>query len=290
MMANFGWVKDKWDGRDYLFKPKLVTVPDIVDLSEFLPEVRDQGSSGSCVGFGVGINLTAWAKKLKVFQEWFSPRWIYNGARFIEGALDEEGCYPRDAFEWLRKKGCLLEHFWSYVIPDDMPPPSHLEPEAAKWPLFAYYRVDNGVDGIMLALAEGNFVTIGTPWFWSWMNPPGGILPKVNIFSGVAGGHATTLVGYRKLDEMFLGVNSWSSEWGNNGKYEMPFQAFDVFKLKGGYDAHYVKVEWAEAPPPPPPPNTLQLRVKDGEYSWDDGQTWHPWPTQTGTAGAPWTS
>jgi hypothetical protein len=58
----------------------------------------------------------------------------------------------------------------------------------------------------------------------------------------------------------------------------MPFSAFPVFKVVGGYDAHYVNVNWGSAPPPPPAPpvppaptTTVTLWVQDSK---DGGKTW----------------
>jgi hypothetical protein len=42
---NYGYIKDRRDERDYLFQTrKPVELPDIIDLSEYLPEVRNQGN------------------------------------------------------------------------------------------------------------------------------------------------------------------------------------------------------------------------------------------------------
>jgi hypothetical protein len=249
-----GWRKDPHDPKDFMHKMMAVkAIPDTYSLAQFLPSVRDQGRVGSCVGHGIGGNITARAIELGTFKEWFSPTWIYNGARYIEGDLTEDnGCYPRDALDWLLKKGCLLEHLWPYDPNnlDQRAPSSSLDHEAAKTPLIAYYRVDNGVDGICSAIASGFMVSIGTPWFKKWMNPmPSwqclwknvpGALPKVTPLDKVVGGHETFLYGYNRTLKLFYGQNSWGVLWGSGGRYAMPFEAFDTFKLIGGYDAHYV--------------------------------------------------
>lgn len=240
---RLGWKKDKFDRRDYLHRPKLKVPPSWVDLGNLLPEVRNQGSVGSCVGFGIGANVGSVAKALSIFTEWYSPTWIYNGARFMEGTLPFDiGCYPKDALDWLVKMGCLLEHFWPYNPNKlDMAPPSTTRiKQAIKYGNFQYFRIDNGVDGIMSALADGHLVSIGTPWFDTWMNPTGGVLDNVSEDDPVAGGHETILYGYDSTIKLFMGQNSWGKSWAAEGKFSMPYQAFDVFKQLGGYDAHYV--------------------------------------------------
>lgn len=240
---RLGWLKDRFDKRDYLYKATFKAIPDVVILKDYLPEIRDQGMVGSCVGHGIDANLQGRAKRLDVYVGPFSPTWIYNGARAIEGTLlFDIGCYPRDALHWLYMKGCLLEDLWKYdpTKLDTTYPPSHLEPLAAKNPLLSYYRIVDGTDGICEILADGQYVSIGTPWFDKWMNPYMGALPGVSISDAVAGGHETCLFGYDKTQQIFYGINSWSELWGDHGLYTMPFSSFQVFKQLGGYDAHYI--------------------------------------------------
>jgi hypothetical protein len=248
-----GWKKDKYDGRDWLHRPKLVKVPPFFSNFALLPDVRNQGHVGACVGFGLGANLCGVANSLSAFTEWYSPTWIYNGARFIEGTLPfDVGCEPGDALDWLLNHGCLLEHFWPYDSNklDTSVPSSAREQEAIKYANFAYWRVDNGVDGIMSALADGHLVSIGTPWFQKWMEAPGGILAEVTPSDAVAGGHETCLYGYDTAKKVVLGMNSWGTGWGDKGFYTMPMSAFAVFKALGGYDAHYITFDATPAPTP----------------------------------------
>lgn len=266
------WSKDKYDSRDYLHA-KLYKVPDVVTWDKFIPDVRDQGNVGSCTGFGIGGQLTYLAKKLGVYTEWFSPTWIYNGARFIEGTLTEDdGAYPRDCLEWLRKKGCLLEHFWPYRnVLDTQCPPSSFDVEAAKYPQSAYYRVTGDADGICSSIAAGHVVSIGTPWYYKWMDiGVSGKLPVVSFSDSIAGGHMTYLYGYDKPNQLFFGSNSWGTSWGNNGHYLMPFSSFPVFKQVGGYDAYYIQVNWGSKPDPTPSSSPL-IRLRE---SRDSGKTW----------------
>ena len=193
---KLGWRKSKFNSKDYLHI-SAATIPTSVILSQFLPAIRNQGNVGSCVGFGIGANLTGTAKKVGVYKEWFSPEWIYNGARYIEGTLSEDaGADPADALSWLSKKGCLLEEYWPYNpnVVDTTSPPSKYGPLASQWPLLTYTRVVNGTAGICSAISQNYLVSIGTPWFDSWMNIGStGVLPSVTVNSSVAGGHETLL-------------------------------------------------------------------------------------------------
>ena len=251
-----GWKKDKYDTRDYLHVRKVAKIPSSVLLTEQLTPIRNQGNISSCVGFGVGININSVWKKLGIYVEWESPTWIYNGARYIEGTLSQDmGCYPKDALDWLLKNGTLLEHFWAYNpnVLDKSAPPSERMAQAVKYTNFAYYRVVEGVGGICSALADGHLVSIGTPWFDKWLDAPNGVLVNVTENDSVAGGHETCLYGYDQQKSVFYGANSWGEDWGNRGLYTMPFDAIQVFKALGGYDAHYIIFEVIPLPPEPEP-------------------------------------
>jgi hypothetical protein len=277
MNRKLAWKKDKYDSRDFIHKPGEDRILPLFSLVQYCPDVRDQGDVGSCTGFGIGGILTGVAKQLNVFKEWFSPEWIYNGARYIEGTLTQDaGAEPGDCMSWLKSKGCLLEEFWPYNpnVLDTTSPPSKDNALAAKYPLLTYVRVTGGSAGICSAIAAGNLVTIGTPWFDSWMNPKvDGILPVVTAKDTVAGGHETFLFGYDKTSKKFAGQNSWGTSWGKMGTYLMPFTPFDgVFSTLGGYDAYYVTVNWG-APPPTPTPNGATRMVRL-DNSVDGGKTW----------------
>ncbi len=246
----FGHIKDRRDERDYLLravKPKLI--PDIVDLSLILPSVRDQGNQGSCVGHGIGGILTGKAIQIKTFTEWFSPRWIYYLGRFMGGYVNEDcGCEPRLALDGLLKSGCALESAWPYESDfDPSPPPDAAYRAAFGWPLLSYVRVVDGVDGLCTALADGNLVAIGSPWFTKWLpSPKDGKLPSIKCWDSVSGGHETLLYGYDKKAKYLKGLNSWGEDWGNDGKFLMPFSAITQFKKHGGYDSHIVRVNWTK--------------------------------------------
>ena len=116
--------------------------------------------------------------------------------------------------------------------------------------MLSYYRVVDGVSGICEVLANGQYVSIGTPWFEKWMDPINGELVEVKFLDMIAGGHETCLYGYDKDKQIFYGINSGGTDWGNKGFYTMPFSAFDVFKVMGGYDAHYIGYSLAPEPEP----------------------------------------
>lgn len=258
---NFGWKKDRWNPRALYHttwaaheKVKLV-VKDKVDLRKYAPPDApwNQGAKGSCIGQGIAANITARAVEQKVYNrlnQRFSPEWIYDGARAIEGTSNwDAGAYPDDGYKWLQQHGCLPEEYAPYterLITE--PPDPKLDQYAGVWPEITYYRVDNGVVGLKQALSVGNFVSIGIPFFAKWEYPgKDGILSDVKPFDQVAGGHEMCLFGYFPVGKgkkiYFICLNSWG-DWGEGGWCYIPQQAFKTFKKIWGYDAHFPRLPW----------------------------------------------
>ncbi len=249
---KFGWVKDVYDPAAVYHRPKAVQIPLAVNYLNLCHPVRDQGSVGSCSGFGIGGMAYTVAKAGGFAIDLYSPTWLYNGARYMIGELAEDaGAAPEDVFSWIFYNGLLHEKYWPYN-PDklDMSAPSSLRmSQAIKYPDYQAIRVDNGVDGIISALAEKHCVAIGAPWPKEWMEPTNGhlVIPKPN--SIVAGGHEIFLFGYDELKGAFDGQNSWGTDWADKGRCLVPFEYIDWAKQNGGYDTHYIVMT---APPVAP--------------------------------------
>lgn len=266
MEINYGWRKDPYSAKDYLHRRGLAPLPNRVSLIQYLTPVRNQLNSSSCVGFGIGVNLNSVKVALGIYNEWCAPTFIYNGARFIEGTLPIDcGCYPKSALDWTLKHGILLEHFWAYNGFEKVAPSPERIKQADRYKEFAYFRAVDGIDGICDAIAAGHFVSIGSPWFKEWESTDAcGRLTKPTINSFEAGGHETCFYEYDRNEGIFKGINSWGTDWGDWGLYIMPFEAIDIFKQRGGYDAHYIIfTKDIETTPPIPTPCAFSKFIKE---------------------------
>ena len=260
---TFGWHKDPWRSTDYMHRTvRRDKLPDVCGSAAFLGPIRDQGNEGSCVGHGVGMAVVARLKQLGLYTEWDSVRYIYNGARFREGTLSnpQAGSNASDAYQWLVDKNVLMESKWVYVPmgPDATQDPNLHTKDAIAFPDFQYLRCADGVDGILSALADGRYVSIGCPWPERWMADPGaGILPDITVNDPLAGGHETCIYLGIQSEQCFYVANSWGTGWGKAGGiagcYRMPFSALDTFKQLGGYDTQYPLFSATPVPVPVPP-------------------------------------
>jgi hypothetical protein len=278
-----GWHKDPYNptARYHKMAVAPTLIPDVgpTDMVKFTPPVRFQEAS-DCTGFGIGGKLTATVNRLGLTLsggvQYFSPTDIYNGARFIEGDLQyDDGAYPDDCYQWLMEKGCLPEGYWKYIGFEKRSRPSALDVEAAKYPLLNVFRVVNGVDGICSAIAEGNYVSNGSPWPQIWMSSKDGVLATPKLSDKLAGGHEYYIYNFNRIGRVFYCINSWGTDrWSYSGRllpkghFTISFASFDYFKYQGGYDAHYAKVVWSSAPQPTPAGRTI-IRLSKGSESSD---------------------
>jgi hypothetical protein len=254
-----GWLKDTYDPNDYLHTMRVTPVPEEWSNLDLLTPVRSQGQISSCYGQTMGNAVDGRKKRLGIFAERSSATWFYNGARYLAGTLAFDiGVHPRNALEWWRMQGTLLEQYWPYDMAnfDSTAPSSLRQKQADLFANSAYFRVVDGIDGLCDALSSRHLVAFGCPWFEEWRpSPPCGILPVPTMSSVLAGGHGTLYHSYSKARGFYYGVNSWGLNWGDNGKYAMPFEAIDILKRRGGYDAHYLvfDAQIIENPPPAKP-------------------------------------
>ena len=262
----FGWKKDEFDITAKYHIQKVIRLPDTKDLSQYIPQIGDQDGVGACTGFGFGGETSTVAAQLGYIQPkrslFHSANWIYNGARKIRGWLNQDsGAYPDDCANWIVDNSLVSWIDWPFEDKLDTTDPDVYKIKAIQYTNRAKFRVDNGAEGIMSALAEGHPIAIGIPWASSWMNYTSGILPEINSSTIMAGGHEVFLWGYIIVyntggiidysKSYFLGSNSWGTSWGilidalgTHGGFKIPMSVFEVFKNSfGGYDAHYITFE-----------------------------------------------
>lgn len=265
------------------YVPRAVEVTVKGDWSAFNPLPFDQDGRGMCVG-AADCELTANdAARLGIipanYPLFYSPWYVYNWARFMHGWLNDDfGCYPEDAAQAIVDHGVLRYDSWPCVrdeygnIEMDRTDPSIWEMAASKYPATIKARIDNGVDGLLAALADG-VVSLAVPWFPNWDSSyKSGVLPPPGTWGNAR--HNVLLDGWNKDEGMFYGLNSWG-EWGiresANGErpmrcgFKMPFEYIEMFKQQyGGYDAW--DIDFGAAPAEKPLQFGLNVSVGPGGY------------------------
>jgi hypothetical protein len=253
-----------------------VALPDYYSLVDegLTPPVLDQGQEGSCTGHAFVAMKGSQELNAGDFPEGgLSRRYIYNGARALEGRLSEEGAYSEDLFIVAKDglgsipPGLCREETWPYVNFVDSakwPPSKTAQDEAPDWKILEYAVLnrsgEDAVENIRQTIYQmKEAVYIGVPWPYSWMEPKSdGTLPVPGSGDSVAGGHAVAIVGFKHSARLFLLQNSWG-KWGPLKGYAWaPYEAIPWWEMRGGWDCY--KSTDAPSPKPPEPKTCAEQR------------------------------
>lgn len=209
-----------YDVRDY----KLATIadkdfPEVFELAEVA--VKDQGSVGSCVAHACSSIIEYHNKRQEKTATLFSTEFIY-GYR-PAGYYIGEGMYLRDALKTLQKVGdCPLPNFRGNNKCREAMKNVEAQVETLKdlaYPhrVSSYARVRT-VEEIKQALVEHGYVLASMPWHVDYKLKNG-----VYTFTDTAtrGNHCVCIYGWN--EKGWLVHNSWGRNWGQKGKFIVPF-------------------------------------------------------------------
>ena len=150
----------------------------------------------------------------------------------------------RDSMDFRAKEGVCSEHIWQHSGKEDSPDYTLSPQEASSYldPEITYYCIKDVSEGagpdliahMEAALTEGYPVVFG--FHGSKKHAPLSFergLDKDHVYTGwVRDGdrpwsHCVLAVGYDKAKAHFLILNSWGSDFGDNGYFWMPYRWFD---------------------------------------------------------------
>lgn len=227
--------RDNADKRDFKIKTVLPESPrlkakTIVDYTNQMSPVKDQGMLGSCVGFATvamkeyqeqkeHLREVQEGKSYKRKQKHYdlSEQWLYYKCKEIDDWPNEEGTSLRYAMKVLNKIGVPCESAWPYsdVI---IGKPKRWAKLIARWALGGeYYRIETPLE-LVQALKECGPVVIGIICYEEIFNvSSNGIIPDPAEPWNWYGGHAVCCVGWNPNTKLFKFKNSWGTSWGENG-------------------------------------------------------------------------
>jgi len=214
---KFNLEKSPIDSRDFLLEsiyPVKVSLPETWDLRKYMKPVRDQGNAGTCSAQTASA-IKEWQERADVnFMDYMSPWFVYQ----LRENQNSEGMYPRDTMKILNKIGIVPEKDYGYLTTS--PITNKLKENASIFKIQGYAQI-NTVEALKQSLFTNGPCYIAFPVY----NPNSMEFWKP-AFNGqtMLGGHAVTVVGYRKRD--FIIRNSWSSAWGDQGYTYYPFTDF----------------------------------------------------------------
>jgi hypothetical protein len=215
--------------RDPLMRGRL---PQFVDLSSFFPPPGHQGAQGSCVGWAVGYALKTYQEALEFNiaqpQAWdhFSPAFVFNSIK--QGNDCAAGSRISDALEFVANTGAVRMDDFPYEEAQCLPPSEDMSSIARDYAIKSYRRLQK--DGMLFAIREAlsneKPVVIAMRVFPSFEEWDGGSNyrhdPDVEFQVDY---HAVTVVGYDDERRALKIINSWGTEWGDDGFFWMDYRA-----------------------------------------------------------------
>lgn len=234
----FNLKKDTHDDRDFMFKAEKLKVdttllPTSYDLrtTGFVPSVLDQGALGSC-----GPNQISNALRYCLCKEHlpdFQPSrlYIYYFTRLAEGSrLDEDtGISIRGGLKAIQKYGACSENNWGYKIDKfkDQPNNQCIIAGRSHTLGFKYIRVQQNLANIKQAIYGGFPVVVGINIYETFQSDAvakTGTVPMPNVTKEAClGGHCVNLLKFDDVTQRFTCSNSWSTSWGDNGYFTLPY-------------------------------------------------------------------
>ena len=207
-------------------------MPSSVDLSQYLPEVRSQGTQGSCVAWATGYYLKTFQENLENDRKNtssndlnLSPAFIFNQIKVqpCDGAVVSKG------LELLVTQGVST---WSEFPYDDdncfvMPTPELIELASPnKIKEFYYLNETQVFEQSKAFLNNDQPIVIAISIDRNYFGAREGSDAVYRKFTKDDGGHAMLVVGYDDAKQAFKVVNSWGKNWGNNGFVWIDYKAF----------------------------------------------------------------
>lgn len=240
----------KYDHAQYESVPKLPDYdgtkagdrPLVFSLKAYCPTPAYQGETGSCASFATAYSAytiqraieNEWTDTEQITREAYSAIYIHKQ---IVGEHCEEGSTLIDVAYHLKTKGDLKYNDFegqgfSCINPnyttDDLPSNYAIKDFAA---LFSYKNLHDPsrlqkIKKVLAIDKKPVIVGLDVPIEIAGLSPENFILKNTKD-SPDLGGHGMVVVGYDEGRRAFELMNSWGTEWGNNGFFWMDFDDFN---------------------------------------------------------------
>ena len=202
--------------------------PTSVDLRNdgFVTPVRDQGSCGSCVAFGVAAAAEGRARKQRndsdLAVDYSEAHLFYCHAR-DEGRRcsgSNAGWWPSNALDAFEEKGVVDDDCYPYTAGDQDCTDLCSDAESRKTRITGWKRLNSQSDMKDWLATKGPLVACYTVYedFFSYQS---GIYKHVS--GDAVGGHCVCVVGYNDAQQYWICKNSWGSNWGESGYFRIAY-------------------------------------------------------------------
>jgi len=227
--------------------------PAVLNLST--PAVRDQGQIGSCTGFaGSEAYEMGYYYKNGSWPAIVSPAFLYYEERvniLHQSISSDNGANMVNIDQALKTYGITSEALMPYPSSDKSttyktPPTSAAISYALGYKISTYTLINTGDTAAVKTCLRNNIPVMfgfnvydntSTYKYFEGLNTTSytynPLTSAGKLVSGVSllGGHANVIVGYDDTKQAFYVENSWSTTWGLNGYYYLPYTVFSSTKI-----------------------------------------------------------
>ena len=234
----YGWKADTPDRRDMLYTPNMGKrkIPDFIDpLTEAMKWFYNQGRQGSCIANAVNravLHRRVVQQAPDAFED-VSRAFTYWNLRLLQGTqAADSGGQIRNGLKAVIKYGCVPNAMMPYSDKDYLTAPTKLTYAAGKLDqVISYHKIPSfDIRLVKDALANGFPVVFGMLVFKQFESQEcaktGVVKLPASIMEGPVGGHAVLAVGYNDNRGVVICDNSWGADWGDKGRFYLPYEAF----------------------------------------------------------------
>lgn len=239
-----------------LKKSDKVTALSIVDLSEYMPEVRNQGKLPSCSAWATGYYLRSYYQNIQNEgnrSEPFSPAYIYTLYTNLINKGKCTGFQTSAILDSILKNGIVPYQYMPYdwkAINNNC----KLMPSNGLLKMSQSYSMTNFRTKVVLYMDEFKYLlgqqipivaSIKVDDNFKTLDKSNSIQTQFNerYFSHPSNrnNHAVVVVGYNESKEAFKIINSWGKEWGDEGYGWISFNIFSAV-----FNAGYVAIDYSD--------------------------------------------
>lgn len=217
-----GAINSPADARDYVAHVDNTDFPEEFELK--MPEVKYQGSVGSCVAHAISSAIEYFAEKELKQPVKISTGWIYGNRRDM--SYKGQGMVVREALLSVLHEGAVRYE----LLPENTEVPyaiervnvvhDHLVNDAAHFKLKEIAKItDNNT--VKQYLINGAPVIVSMSWY-NDMKVVNGIMNTTQDDSNKKGSHCMVIYGWDKNGWKIQ--NSWGTLWGDNGRFVYPYE------------------------------------------------------------------
>jgi hypothetical protein len=215
-------------------------LPSSISLQQFAPTPGNQGQTGTCVAWSSAYHARTISESVRLNRtninqinaNVFAPSFVYNQIRKEPGC--EKGTFIHEALELLSTKGVPLYKDLPFdcdkiIADNDINSASTHKIEGYK--ILFNINDNNKILPVKKSLSEHRPVLIGMMCAESFFEAKGVWQPKQEEYGNQFPGHAMVTIGYddNAYGGAFLIMNSWGTEWGNQGFIWIRYTDYNYF-------------------------------------------------------------